>query len=83
MSQYERVTLSPAEREIDRPRSDAYYMLKATMISIQRPGSSIEDIEHGIENLRRAMTKLEEHADLLDPEGAADRAADRAEFEAR
>lgn len=63
---YERPNLSPAERQLDRPRSDAYYRLKATLIDIQRPGMNLDDVEHAIENLRRAMDSLESYAEALE-----------------
>lgn len=59
---YERPNLTPAERALDRSRSDSYYLLKATLITIQRPGMNLEDVDHAIENLNRAQESLETYA---------------------
>lgn len=66
MSYEPRPTLTPEERALDHARSDSYYLLKATLITIQRPGMSLDDVEHAIENLKRAQTKLEKYADDLE-----------------
>lgn len=72
MTSNERPTLTAEERAIDRPRSDAFYLLKGAVIGIQRPGMAVEDVDHAIETLRRALTKLEEYGDALDAADASE-----------
>jgi hypothetical protein len=53
--------LSPEERRIDRPRSDAFFTIKAALIAIQSPNMTLDEIGHAIESMEAGLRKLEQY----------------------
>lgn len=58
--------LTPAERQTDRIRNNAYFMLSGALAAISSPGMSVEEVEHAIESLDMVKKKLEAYADALE-----------------
>lgn len=62
----EHIPMTAAERSLDRLRNDAYYIVSGALASIRTPKMSVDDIEHAIDSLNMARTKLEAYADGTD-----------------
>ena len=63
-----KINMTPSERQIDRIRNNAYFMLSGALAAISSPGMTADEIDHAIESLDMVKKKMESYLEAVEDE---------------